>query len=188
MTAERAIEVGNIFKLGTRYSARRSGATYLDAEGEQPPDLDGLLWHRLRACLGHHRRAAPRRTRDHLAGRRSRRTKSRCCGSAAADDAEPQAAADRLYDDLTSAGIEVLYDDRDERAGVKFNDADLIGNPVRVSVSPRTLGKGEAEIKLRSADEAVLVPLAEVKATVRDMLDELYTGLTGDAPAVSTPA
>ena len=51
-----------------------------------------------------------------------------------------------------------------ERAGVKFNDADLIGNPVRVSVSSRTLGKGEAEIKLRSADEAVFVPLAEVVA------------------------
>ena len=97
-----------------------------------------------------------------------------------ADDAEPQAAADRLYDELTRAGIDVLYDDRPERAGVKFNDADLIGNPVRVSVSSRTLGKGEAEIKLRSAAEAVFVPLAEVVPAVRGMLDELYAELTGE--------
>ncbi len=103
-----------------------------------------------------------------------------------ADDTEPQDAADRLYDELTRAGIEVLYDDRSERAGVKFNDADLIGNPVRVSVSSRTLGKGEAEIKLRSADEAIFVPLAEVVSTVRRMLDELYAGLTGDALAAIT--
>ena len=95
-------------------------------------------------------------------------------------------AAERIYGQLKEAGIEVLYDDRAERAGVKFNDADLIGNPVRVSVSTRTLGKGEAEIKLRSADEAFFVSLAEVKATVRDMLDELYAGLTGDAPAAIT--
>jgi prolyl-tRNA synthetase len=104
------------------------------------------------------------------------------------DDTEPQGAADLLYDELTRAGIEVLYDDRSERAGVKFNDADLIGNPVRVSVSTRTLGKGEAEIKLRSSDEAVFVPLAEVVPTVRGMLDELYAELSGDAPAISALA
>ena len=91
------------------------------------------------------------------------------------------AAAERMYADLQAVGIEVLFDDREERAGVKFNDADLIGNPVRVSVSSRTLGKGEAEIKLRSAAEAVFVPLAEVVPAVRGMLDELYAGLTGDA-------
>jgi prolyl-tRNA synthetase len=101
-----------------------------------------------------------------------------------ADDTEPQEAADWLCDELTMAGVEVLYDDRPERAGVKFNDADLIGNPVRVSVSARTLAKGEAEIKLRSAEEAVFVPLTEVVPSVRGMLDELYGELTGDAPAV----
>ena len=91
---------------------------------------------------------------------------------------------DQLYDDVRSgAGIEVLYDDRGERAGVKFNDADLIGNPIRVSVSPRTLERGEAEIKLRTAAEAIFVPLDRVVPTVRAMLDELYAGLSGDAPA-----
>lgn len=67
---------------------------------------------------------------------------------------------------------------------MKFNDADLIGNPIRVSVSPRTLGKGEAEIKPRAASEAIFVPLAEVLPTVRGMLDGLYAELSGDAPAV----
>jgi prolyl-tRNA synthetase len=101
----------------------------------------------------------------------------------AADDRGPQDATDALYQEFADAGIEVLYDDRADRAGVKFNDADLIGNPVRVSVSPRTLEKGEAEIKARTASEAIFVPLAEVAPTVRGMLDELYAGLTGDAPS-----
>src|ERR671921_663896 len=186
LTAERAIEVGNIFKLGTRYS-KALGAEYLDAEGishpivmgsygigsgrvsatvvEQHHDERGIVWPAT---------VAPYEVSLLWIG--------------GADDTKPQDAADRLYDVLTKSGIEVLYDDRAERAGVKFNDADLIGNPVRVSVSTRTLGKGEAEIKLRSADEAVFVPLAEVVPTVRGMLDGLYAGLTGDAPAVSTPA
>jgi prolyl-tRNA synthetase len=86
---------------------------------------------------------------------------------------------------LTAAGIEVLYDDRPERAGVKFNDADLIGNPVRVSVSARTLERGEAEIKLRTAADAVFVPLAEVVPTVQGMIDELSATLTGDPTEVA---
>jgi prolyl-tRNA synthetase len=101
----------------------------------------------------------------------------------AASDPAPREAADRLYDELTRAGIEVLYDDRPERAGVKFNDADLIGNPIRVSVSGRTLERGEAEIKLRSAEEAFFVPLDQVVLTVRRLLDELYAALSGDPPA-----
>jgi prolyl-tRNA synthetase len=178
LTAERAIEVGNIFKLGTRYS-KALGAEYLDAEGishpifmgsygigsgrvtatvvEQHHDDRGIVWPVS---------VAPYEVSLLWIG--------------GADDAEPQDAADRLYDELTRAGIDVLYDDRPERAGVKFNDADLIGNPVRVSVSSRTLGKGEAEIKLRSAAEAVFVPLAEVVPAVRGMLDELYAELTGE--------
>jgi prolyl-tRNA synthetase len=182
LTAERAIEVGNIFKLGTRYS-KALGAEYLDAEGishpifmgsygigsgrvsatvvEQHHDDRGIIWPVT---------VAPYEVSLLWIG--------------GADDTAPQEAADWLCDELTMAGVEVLYDDRPERAGVKFNDADLIGNPVRVSVSARTLAKGEAEIKLRSAEEAVFVPLTEVVPSVRGMLDELYGELTGDAPAV----
>jgi prolyl-tRNA synthetase len=66
---------------------------------------------------------------------------------------------------------------------VKFNDADLIGSPIRVSVSPRTLERGEAEVKLRTASEAFFVPLAEVLPAVRQHLDDMYAALSGDPPA-----
>lgn len=69
------------------------------------------------------------------------------------DDAVTNAAADKLYAELTAAGIDVLYDDRDERAGVKF-DADLMGNPIRISVSPRTLKESTAELKSRTEESA----------------------------------
>ena len=181
LTAERAIEVGNIFKLGTRYS-KMLGAEYLDAEGASHPiamGSYGIGSGRVAATIveQHHDErgiawpvtVAPFEVSLMWIG--------------GADDPDAQSAADELYAALTAAGIEVLYDDRPERAGVKFNDADLIGNPVRISVSARTLGRGEAEIKLRTAMEAEFVPLANVVSVVRGMLDELYGALTGDAPA-----
>jgi len=67
----------------------------------------------------------------------------------------------------------VLYDDRGERAGVKFNDADLIGNPIRLSVSKRTLERGEAELKARRRSEATFVPLPDVVSAVTTLLAEL---------------
>jgi prolyl-tRNA synthetase len=181
LTAERAIEVGNIFKLGTRYS-RVLGAEYLDEEGKSHPIVMGSYGigsGRVSATVveQHHDdrgivwpvTVAPYEVSLMWIG--------------AADEPETHQTADHLYEELTAAGIEVLYDDRPERAGVKFADADLIGNPVRVSVSARTLGRGEAEIKLRSESEAVFVPLGEVVPTVRGMLDELYAALSGNEPA-----
>ncbi|HEX9114585.1 MAG TPA: YbaK/EbsC family protein [Anaerolineae bacterium] len=76
--------------------------------------------------------------------------------------AELSAAAARLYAELTAAGIAVLFDDRDERAGVKFNDADLIGLPFRVALGERGLQSGTAEVKRRSAAEVENVPIAEL--------------------------
>ena len=181
MRAERAIEVGNIFKLGSRYSAK-FGATYLDAEGQSHPILMGSYGigsGRVTATVveQHHDEkgiAWPASIAPYHVSLLS---------LAAADDDAPAAAADRIYADLTAAGIEVLYDDRAERPGVKFNDADLIGNPVRVSVSARTLAKGEAEIKVRTAAEAIFVPLAEVVPTVRNLLADLMAPLSGELPA-----
>jgi prolyl-tRNA synthetase len=81
-------------------------------------------------------------------------------------------AADKLYQELESAGIEVLYDDReDAAAGVKFNDADLIGLPVRLVVSPRNLKAGVVEIKGRTDSEAGSVALDGVVAEVRERLE-----------------
>src|SRR5829696_826556 len=171
MRSERAIEVGNIFKLGTRYS-EILGATYLDANGESHPIQMGCYG------IGSGRVAASIVEQCHD-------EKGITWPVSVApyhvsllnlgkpEDAETAAAAETLYADLTAAGTEVLYDDRDERAGVKFNDADLIGNPVRLSVSPRTLKDGTAELKGRKESEATFVPLASAVDAVTTKLAEL---------------
>ena len=78
--------------------------------------------------------------------------------------------ADRLYEELRQAGIDALLDDRDESAGVKFNDADLLGIPVRLTVSPRNLKQDQVEVKRRNEKEAALVPAGEVVEAVRRAL------------------
>ncbi|HXU61279.1 MAG TPA: His/Gly/Thr/Pro-type tRNA ligase C-terminal domain-containing protein, partial [Polyangia bacterium] len=91
------------------------------------------------------------------------------------DDDKVLAIAKRLYDDLTAAGIEVLYDDRDERAGVKFKDADLIGIPFRLAVGKKGVAEGIVELKRRNGgevrklkiDEAAKIVVDEVKAERR---------------------
>ena len=86
------------------------------------------------------------------------------------DDAVAEAAAD-LYDRLWAAGIETLFDDRtDAAAGVKFNDADLIGLPVRLVVSPRNLRQSAVEMRGRTAEDAEMVPLDETVDAVRALL------------------
>jgi prolyl-tRNA synthetase len=170
MRSTSAIEVGNIFKLGTRYSASL-GATYLDADGKSHPIVMGSYG------IGSGRLAATVVEQRHddrgIVWPVSVAPYHVSLLSLAADE-ETISAADRLYEELTEAGIEVLYDDRSEaRAGVKFTDAELIGNPIRLSVSPRTLGQGQAEMRLRTADESTFVALEEVVSTVRETLDRL---------------
>jgi len=86
-----------------------------------------------------------------------------------ADSAQLQ-AAESLYDNLWEAGVEVVLDDRDERAGVKFNDADLIGFPFRVVVGPRTLGEGKVEVKARVQDEARILPFDEAVRYLQEQI------------------
>jgi prolyl-tRNA synthetase len=76
---------------------------------------------------------------------------------------EVNEAAERLYADLQAAGHTVLFDDRSENAGVKFNDADLIGLPLRLTVSRRTAGQGMAEVKRRDAGDAATIPLEQAR-------------------------
>ena len=173
MRAERAIEVGNIFKLGTRYTAAMGG-TYLDAAGVAHPVVMGSYG------IGIGRAAAAVVEQHHD-------EKGIIWPISVApfhvslltigNDPEIVAATDRLYADLQAAGIEVLYDDRTDRPGVKFNDADLIGNPIRLAISRRTLEKEQAELKLRTATEAGLVPLADVVRRVRAIVDEQLAAL-----------
>ncbi|HYO30059.1 MAG TPA: proline--tRNA ligase [Thermomicrobiales bacterium] len=180
MVAERAIEVGNIFKLGTRYS-QMFGATYLDADGESHPIVMGCYGigsGRVTATIAeqHHddkgiawpATVAP----YHVA----------LLSIAGANDTAAVEAADALYEALLAANVETLYDDRPDRPGVKFNDAELIGCPIRLSVSARTLANGEAEIKLRSGGDSRFVPLDRAVDEVRALLSELLAPLSGEGP------
>ena len=79
-------------------------------------------------------------------------------------------SAEQVYQQLQDAGLDVLFDDREESAGVKFNDADLLGMPVRVTVSPRSIENGGAELKRRTEKDARVVPLADVAAQAKALL------------------
>jgi prolyl-tRNA synthetase len=162
LRAVRGVEVGNIFKLGTRYSTAMN-ATFLDAEGNTKPIVMGSYGigvGRLMACVAEEHNdehgliwpisVSPYHV--HLV---------------LLPGDETPAIADRLYGDLRAAGIEVLYDDRDERAGVKFNDADLIGIPLRLTVSTRALKNGGVEYKRRDQENRDIVPLDDVVATMQ---------------------
>lgn len=154
----RGIEVGNIFKLGTRYSTAL-GATFLDAEGKQRPIIMGSYGigvGRLMAAIVEQRHDErgirwPESITPydvHLVGLNL-------------EAPEVSEAAESLYTSLQAAGRTVLFDDRAENAGVKFKDADLIGIPRRLTVSRRTVGQGLAELKRRDAEAAVTVPLEQ---------------------------
>jgi prolyl-tRNA synthetase len=156
----RGIEVGNIFKLGARYSAAL-GATFLDAEGQERPLIMGSYGigiGRLMATIveqQHDERGirwpesvAPYAV--HLVGLNL-------------EVPEVHQAAEALYAELPAVGHPVLFDDRAESAGVKFNDADLIGIPVRLTVSRRTAAQGVAELKRREAESAVTIPLEDAR-------------------------
>ena len=86
-------------------------------------------------------------------------------------EAEVTRVADELYKALLEAGVEVLYDDRDESPGIKFKDADLIGIPIRVTVGPRGLKKGIVEIRRRRDGHTVSVPVAEAMENTKEMID-----------------
>ena len=168
LEATRGVEVGHIFKLGTFFS-ETLGATYLDQQGQQRPILMGCYGIGVGRLLA----AAIEQNHDekgmvfpapiapyqvHLVGLNL------------ADD-RVAAAADQLYRDLWSQGVETLYDDRIEAAaGVKLNDADLLGLPLRLVVSPRNLNNGLVETKGRQESEPSLVPADQAVEVVRERL------------------
>jgi prolyl-tRNA synthetase len=92
---------------------------------------------------------------------------------------EVAVAADRLYQQLVDAGLDVLYDDRNERAGVKFNDADLLGIPLRLTVGGKGLQNGVVELKLRRTGEASTIPLDNLVAGVQAVVDSEWAVIRG---------
>jgi len=168
LRVEHGIEMARITKVGDGYS-RAMDATYLDQEGHARPMVMGhYRFHadRLLAAVAevHHDEhgivwpasVAPYDVYLMTLGKRSEVV---------------EAAADRLYAELLAAGVDVLYDDRDERAGVKFNDADLLGMPLRVVIGDRGLKQGTVELKRRRAGEVETIPIDSLVSQVRDVLD-----------------
>jgi len=157
----RGIEVGHLFKLGTRYSVA-TGANFLDRDGQARPIVMGsygIGTGRLMAVVveGHHDErgilwpASVAPYQMHLL-------------SLGTGSTEVSGAAEQLYERLTQSGYQVLYDDRDESAGVKFADADLIGIPWRITLSRKTHAQNSVEIKGRAESTARLVPLDALDA------------------------
>ena len=172
----RAIEVGHVFKLGTKYSGK-FGAEYLDESGarklsvmgcygigvtrtlqaviEQCNDKDGIIWPLnvapCRVCI------TPLNV---------------------APDGEAMKLAEKFYAELTARGVDVILDDRDERPGVKFKDADLVGFPIRLAIGEKSLAKGEVEIKPRGGALQSLKADAAVEAVMK-LLENGHAGLRG---------
>ena len=170
MRAERGVEVGNIFKLGTRY-AEAFGAFFLDGDARRKPVVMGSYGigvGRLLACI-----AEEHRDGDGLVWPVS--IAPYHVHLVAPDDG----AASNLYEELLSAAVEVLYDDRRESLGSKFKDADLIGVPIRLTLTPRSLKRGGVEVKLRREKESRIVPVDEAIAFVQQKVSELEAGLPG---------
>lgn len=165
----RGIEVGQVFKLGTKYS-KALGANFLDENGvekncvmgcygvgvsrtlaasiEQNHDDFGIIWPMPIApyqCI-----IVPASTKDSLVVE----------------------TADKLYQELKQLGVEVVLDDRDERAGVKFKDADLVGYPIRVTLGSKTLANGQVEVRERKSGETHLVPVKDLAQGVKTMIEK----------------
>lgn len=169
LKALRGIEVGHIFKLGTKYSDALE-ASYRTAAGEekaivmgsygigisrtmaaaveQNNDSNGIVWPM--PIAPYHVIIIPVNTKKE----------------------EQMQAAEDIYEKLTGLGIEVILDDRDERAGVKFKDADLIGIPVKITIGPKSLQENQVEVKKRWAEETELVAIDEVAQVICAIIEE----------------
>ena len=169
LTVRQAIEVGHVFKLGTKYS-EALGARFLDAKEQLSPiimgcygigiarilaglieanhDQGGILWSV--PLAPYEVLLVPMKVKDE----------------------ETMKVVESLHDDLEAAGIDVLVDDRDARAGVKFNDADLVGFPLRVVIGPRGLKEGKLEVKWRWDSEAEMIDLEGAAQTLANLIAE----------------
>ncbi|OGU16262.1 MAG: proline--tRNA ligase [Geobacteraceae bacterium GWC2_53_11] len=165
----RGIEVGHVFKLGTKYS-KALNATYLDANGREQVIFMGCYG----IGIGRTVAAAIEQNHDENGIIFPIPIAPFHCSVVAVNtkDAGVMAAAEEIYFCLEKLGIEVLFDDRDERPGIKFKDNDLIGIPLRIVVGSKGLAEGNVELKIRSTGEVKSVPLADVAATVKRFVDE----------------
>ncbi len=169
----RGIEVGQVFKLGVKYSTRLE-ARFLDADGTEKPLLMGCYG------IGINRIIAAAIENGHDENGMilpiSIAPWEVIITPAAPYEAVMQ-AAEQVYDALREKGVEVLLDDRDLRAGVKFKDADLLGIPLRVTIGKKSLADGQVEIKCRTEKEAARVPLDQAAEAVARQIAQLKAAL-----------
>ncbi|MEZ4659877.1 MAG: YbaK/EbsC family protein [Caldilineaceae bacterium] len=177
LKAVRGVEVGNIFKLGTKYS-EALGATYLDENGQSHPMVMG--------CYGIGSGRLIASVIEHYNDENGIKWPISIApyhvmivSLATPKTPDVTAAADQIYADLQAAGFEVLYDDRDERAGVKFNDADLLGIPLRLTVGGRGLKNGVVEMKVRRTGESSEIPLDQLVAGVQAAANAEWAVING---------
>jgi prolyl-tRNA synthetase len=164
----RGIEMGHIFKLGTLYS-EKMGAEFLDADGTMRPcimgcygiGVDRLMAAAIEANHDDNGVIWPSEIAPYLVH----------LVALNLDRPEVREAAEKTYDSLRAASVDILFDDRDEAAGVKFKDADLLGMPLRLTVSPRSLGRNAVEARVRRSGEQSDLPLDDVVAGVRLLID-----------------
>jgi prolyl-tRNA synthetase len=169
LAAKRGIEVGHVFKLGTKYSTAMN-ALFMKADGQEAPlimgcygigvgrtvaaaieqnhDRDGIIW--------------PMPLAPYEAALLPLQVQSE----------KVMEAAEKLFGELMALGVETVLDDRDERPGMKFKDADLIGYPLRVTISEKSLAAGQIELKRRDNREVVMINLSEAAAAIKRLRDE----------------
>ena len=180
ITIKRGIEVGNIFQLGTKYT-KAMHMQYTDENGElQTPIMGcyGIGVGRMAAsiCEAHHDEYGPIWPISIAPWE-----VEVCC--LRVDDEETKSVADKLYQDLQKDDVEVLYDDRDIRPGAMFSDADLIGAPIRVVVSPRNLKEGVVEITTRDKSVQEKIPVADALAYVKNLKAKLFAEIESKVEA-----
>jgi prolyl-tRNA synthetase len=167
---EPAIEIGNIFKLGTRYS-EPLGATYLDESGQTQ-----LVW---MGCYGFGPARAAAAAVEQYADEKGISWPRAIAPfdvelvTLGKEGSDERTFSDGLYDQLRQEGLQVLYDDRDAGPGEKFADAELVGCPLRLTVGRRTLGSGEIEVQIRRGRDSRSVPLAGAAQAVAQLWREL---------------
>ncbi|MDY7038356.1 MAG: His/Gly/Thr/Pro-type tRNA ligase C-terminal domain-containing protein, partial [Thermodesulfobacteriota bacterium] len=167
----RGIEVGHIFKLGTKYS-KSLGAVFLNEHGEEIPIIMGCYG----IGVGRTLAAAIEQNNDPngIIFPIPIAPFEVVILPLQMHESEVVEAAETIYRELIDNGIDVLLDDRDIRAGMKFKDADLLGTPVSITIGIRNFKKGQMELKIRSDSTSSLIPILDVPARTRERVKELY--------------
>ena len=163
----RGIEVGHVFKLGTKYS-KAMKAVYLDKDGQEKIMIMGCygigIGRTVAACIEQNN------DEDGIVWPMPLAPYHVIITPVNVNEEDIMKAAENLYNSMLAEGIEVIFDDRDERAGVKFKDADLIGIPLRIIIGQKNLVQGNVELKIRKTGENKLYSLQEIVQEVKQII------------------